>query len=315
MPQEGAYEITVQGDTCQKVMPIAKATLSTIKALNGIAGLAQCFFPGLPSIPKSVLDKAKATIDQFDVESSVAEFDEVQSVLAKQDGEREQGKQDGYCHRQFKQLLAKEDPDHNWAKLQRAILAEGKSIWMCEGCAKVLEKPGNKDRPYEELRELCKPKVLADFKVDEGALEAVIGGGGGGGGGAGSEVGGEGVEVERPSSEATLLELERLKAEIENQKQLLVDAQNQNQLLINAHQNQETEAPPTITEGNVPDMAAELREDMKAIKAQLSQLDDVKAIKEELGELKAKQQGVNDELFNLRKGFFWIQSPMRTTPP
>ena len=70
-----------------------------------------------------------------------------------------------------------------------------------------------------------------------------------------------------------------------------------------------------VTDGDVPDMAAELREDMKAIKAQLSQLDDVKAIKEELGELKAKQQGVNDELFNLRKGFFWIQSPMRTTPP
>ena len=151
----GAYEITVQGDTCLKVMPIAKATLSTIKALNGIAGVAQCFFPGLPAIPKSVLDKAKATIDQFDVESSVAEFDEVQNVLAKQDGDRKQGKQDGYCRRQFKQLLEKQDPDHNWAKLKRAILAEGKSIWMCEGCAKVLEKPGNKDRPYEELRELC----------------------------------------------------------------------------------------------------------------------------------------------------------------
>merc|ERR1740117_1774048 len=86
MPQEGAYEITVQGETCQQVMPIAKATLSTIKALNGLAGLAQCFFPGLPSIPKDVLKEAKATVNQFDVESSVAEFDEVQSVLAKQDG-------------------------------------------------------------------------------------------------------------------------------------------------------------------------------------------------------------------------------------
>ena len=116
-------------------------------------------------------------------------------------------------------------------------------------------------------------------------------------------------EEERPSSEATP-ELERLKAENENQKQQLIDAQ----LLINAHQNQETEAPPTITEGNVPDMAAELRKDMEAIKAQLSQLD---GVKEQLGELKATQQDdvrvINDELSNLRKGFFWIRSPKRNT--
>ena len=48
-------------------------------------------------------------------------------------------------------------------------------------------------------------------------------------------------EEERPNSEATP-ELERLKAENENQKQQLINAQNQNQLLINAHQNQETGA-------------------------------------------------------------------------
>ena len=48
-------------------------------------------------------------------------------------------------------------------------------------------------------------------------------------------------EEERPSSEATP-ELERLKAENENQKQQLINAQNQNQLLINAHQNKETGA-------------------------------------------------------------------------
>ena len=29
-----------------QVMPIAKATLYTIKAVNGLAGIAQCFFPG-----------------------------------------------------------------------------------------------------------------------------------------------------------------------------------------------------------------------------------------------------------------------------
>ena len=241
MPQTGAYKITTQDDTCQKVMPIAKATLSTVKALNGIAGLAQCFFPLLcllPSIPKGVMDTAQATIDELDVESSVAEFDEVQRVLKETD-DREQGKQDGYCRRQFKQLLEKEDPGHEWAKLKRAILAEGKSIWICDCCTKVLEEPGNKDKSYEELRDLCKPQALKDFKVDEGAPKAVIGGGGGGGGGAGNEVGGKSVEVERPSSEATL-ELESLKSDNNHQKQL-IDAQNQEQPLIDA-QNEEQQS-------------------------------------------------------------------------
>ena len=67
-------------------------------------------------------------------------------------------------------------------------------------------------------------------------------------------------------------------------------------------------APPKITDGDVPDMAVELREDMKEIKAQLTQLNDVK---EQLSELKV----INEQLSNLQKGFFWIRSPKRTTPP
>ena len=33
-------------DHVAQVMPVAKATLYTIKAVNGLAGIAQCFFPG-----------------------------------------------------------------------------------------------------------------------------------------------------------------------------------------------------------------------------------------------------------------------------
>ena len=35
------YDVSVA-----QVMPIAKATLYTIKAVNGLAGIAQCFLPG-----------------------------------------------------------------------------------------------------------------------------------------------------------------------------------------------------------------------------------------------------------------------------
>ena len=33
-----------------QVMPIAKATLYTIKAVNGLAGIAQCFLPGTAAV-------------------------------------------------------------------------------------------------------------------------------------------------------------------------------------------------------------------------------------------------------------------------
>ena len=75
--RDGAYDVTTKSDLCAKVrrrytytpprgpgravsapdrsvaccslpqvMPVAKATLYTIKAVNGLAGIAQCFFPG-----------------------------------------------------------------------------------------------------------------------------------------------------------------------------------------------------------------------------------------------------------------------------
>ena len=113
MPQPKGYLVTVQSEEwrseeCRKIMPMAKATLSTINALNGVAGLAQCFFPMVPTLPQSALNQMTSTIDQLNAESSVAEFPQVQKVLAEAAGEPEQGKQTGYCLRQFKQLL----PNH-----------------------------------------------------------------------------------------------------------------------------------------------------------------------------------------------------------
>jgi len=173
MPQPGEYEVTQQSEACRQVMPMAKATLSTIKALNGVAGIAQCFFPmAVPTVPRSVLQEMRATIDQFDAESSVVEFDEVQRVLEAGDaeGKREQGKQEGHCARQFKRLLEKEDPDHNWAQLTRMLLDEGKSVWVCACCREKVES--NRSMSYAGLRELCTPDAVKNFRV-EGA-DAVV---------------------------------------------------------------------------------------------------------------------------------------------
>ena len=58
-------------------MPIAKATLSTIKANNGVAGVTQCFFPGLTKVRQKYLDEASGMLSELRLEDSVAEFDEV----------------------------------------------------------------------------------------------------------------------------------------------------------------------------------------------------------------------------------------------
>merc|ERR1740124_1586574 len=79
--REGAYEVTTKSDLCAKVMPVAKATLYTIKAVNGLAGVAQCFFPGVPAVPKKSLERASNLLEELDAPSSVSEFDNMRAML------------------------------------------------------------------------------------------------------------------------------------------------------------------------------------------------------------------------------------------
>ena len=46
MPTSAWHNHTLCDVCVAQVMPIAKATLYTIKAANGLAGIAQCFLPG-----------------------------------------------------------------------------------------------------------------------------------------------------------------------------------------------------------------------------------------------------------------------------
>ena len=149
--QPDAYKVTKPTEWCRKVLPIAGATLSTILALNGVAGLAQCFFPGIRVLSKAATDSAKMTIKQYGEESSVSEFDEVQKVLEREAGE--QSKQDGYCLRQFKNFLEEADEKHVWAKLTRMLLGDGKSAWVCPDCLNVLNR--HRDASYDELHGRC----------------------------------------------------------------------------------------------------------------------------------------------------------------
>merc|ERR1740124_502441 len=149
--REGAYEVTTKSDLCAKVMPVAKATLYTIKAVNGLAGVAQCFFPGVAAVPKKSLERASNLLEELDAPSSVAEFDNMQARLESDTKDKDAGKMEGGCLREFTRFLEKEDPSHKWADLQRALLAEGQSVWCCKDCIGIINE--NKDATYQVIRD------------------------------------------------------------------------------------------------------------------------------------------------------------------
>ena len=142
-------------------MPIARATLSTIILLNKALGLVQCFYPVAPALHQKALHDADEIIKRYGAESSVADFPTLQKKLVSED--KQQDKQEGYCLREFKNFLQEVDPDNTWAHLTRMLLAEGKSVWVCPGCLKVLTT--RREKTYDELRELCEDKKPTQHEV------------------------------------------------------------------------------------------------------------------------------------------------------
>ena len=78
---------------------------------------------------------------------------------------KEQGKQEGYCLRELTRLLEEKDPEKTWAHLQRMLLAEGRSVWVCAGCLQKVK--ANKDASYDALRDLCVPADVKACRVEE----------------------------------------------------------------------------------------------------------------------------------------------------
>ena len=46
--------------------------------------------------------------------------------------------------------LFSQDPDNKWADLQRALLAEGQSVWCCKSCIGIIKE--NKNATYEKTK-------------------------------------------------------------------------------------------------------------------------------------------------------------------
>ena len=130
--------------------------------------------PGVPKLPAKVLEAGSTLLEELDASSSVAEFDLVQAKLESDTKDKDAHKMEGGCLREFTRFLEKEvrvtsphtkatppnshltalvlfsqDPEHKWADLQRALLAEGQSVWCCKGCIGIINE--DKNASYEDI--------------------------------------------------------------------------------------------------------------------------------------------------------------------
>ena len=157
--------ITKPGKWVGKLMPFMKAGLKVMAVANGVASIAQCFFPGVPTIPASIRKKAKDAVGALDKESSVAEFDALSATLGGADGEDGNAKegQRGAALREFERFLTEHDGDHTFCGLRRTVFKSGDkagtAVWTLEEdeavinaiCAASAEKRAMEESTYEML--------------------------------------------------------------------------------------------------------------------------------------------------------------------
>ena len=184
---DGTYpiKITKPAEWVGKLMPFMKAGLKVMTVANGALSVAQCFFPGVPTIPASIRSKAKTAVGALDKESSVAEFDALSETLTEASSGNEEGKtkdgQRGAALREFQRFLEENDAKHTFCGLHRTVFKTGEragtAVWTLEEdeavinaiCAASSEKRANEELRYEEV---------AAMRQRFAELEAKAGGGG-----------------------------------------------------------------------------------------------------------------------------------------
>ncbi|GMH54434.1 hypothetical protein TrRE_jg9806, partial [Triparma retinervis] len=80
--------IETKSDLVDKHLPMMRVGLQAMAVMNGAAGLASCFCPGIPSrlVPKGLMEKATKFVDGLDKESNVEDYDVVQGEVDSQGG-------------------------------------------------------------------------------------------------------------------------------------------------------------------------------------------------------------------------------------
>lgn len=127
--------ITKPADVVPKLLPLMQVSFKAVRLLNGVSGVARCFGFPTPEVPVDMLDKAKTFIGSLDKESSVAEFEKLQTAVQKSSNQDKcittAGVRGGAL-RELTRFYAQYDENNHFCELSRVSTADGMSCWTSE---------------------------------------------------------------------------------------------------------------------------------------------------------------------------------------
>ena len=133
--------ISTKSDLVDQHLPMMRVGLQAMAVMNGAAGLASCFCPGIPNrlVPKGLMEKATKFVEGLDKDSNVADYDVVQGEVERQGG-GSSGAKRGPELREYVKFLREHDPDGTYAKLMRVCDKDtGRAIWVTKESAEKIE--------------------------------------------------------------------------------------------------------------------------------------------------------------------------------
>ena len=148
-PQDPPIGLLHPKEFVSKFLPLAKVGLKVACVANAVSGLGRVFGLPTPVLSGETLDKAAEFVDAVN-KSTLDDFQELQerakqlhssSDVGKGSGGEQsvQSMDEGYCVREFRRFLKKEDPDDLWSGLSAKVSDEGYVFFACKGCCDALK--------------------------------------------------------------------------------------------------------------------------------------------------------------------------------
>ena len=135
--------------------------------VNGISNIGQCFGLPLPSIPPDIVDKVNNAVGAINQDSSVAEFDVLQSKVDKHNEKKkgeEEGNEDspesvrGLALRELQQFFIQNDSKNSFSGLQRVFTSEGLTCWTLPENVEAIKS--GKDPPSVKTNRPHSPRKI-----------------------------------------------------------------------------------------------------------------------------------------------------------
>ena len=147
--------------------------------MNGISNIGQCFGLPLPSIPPHIVEKVNNAVGAINQESSVAEFDILQSKVDKQKEEKKGGDEGnnedspesvrGLALRELQQFYIQNDSKNGFSGLQRVFTSEGLTCWTLPENVEAIKS--GKDPPSAKTNRPHSPRKIYNDSLAAKDLE------------------------------------------------------------------------------------------------------------------------------------------------